>query len=306
MADEYDSPWKEIIEDYFSEFMAFFFPQAHADIDWQRGYESLDQELQQIVRDAALGRRLADKLMRVWRRDGQRQMVLVHIEIQGQYDADFAKRMYIYNYRLFDRYDESVVSLAILGDERSSWRPNQYTQELWGCRTGITFPVIKLLDYQDDWPTLEASVNPFAVVVMAHLRTQMTRRDAAGRLQWKLRLVRQLYERGLARQDILDLFRFIDCVMALPEALESRFRDDVIRFEAEMNMPYITSIERRGIEQGIEQGKRAVLRRLLTQRFGVLPSWVEPRLDTARAEQLDAWTDRLIESSDLDELFSDE
>jgi hypothetical protein len=147
MADEYDSPWKEIIEDYFSEFMAFFFPQAHADINWQRGYESLDQELQQVVRDAALGRRLADKLMRVWRRDGQRQMVLVHIEIQGQYDADFAKRMYIYNYRLFDRYDESVVSLAILGDERSSWRPNQYTQELWDCRTGITFPVIKLLDY---------------------------------------------------------------------------------------------------------------------------------------------------------------
>jgi len=240
--------------------------------------------------------------MRVWRRDGQRQMVLVHIEIQGQYDADFAKRMYIYNYRLFDRYDESVVSLAILGDERSSWRPNQYTQELWGCRTGITFPVIKLLDYQDDWPTLEVSVNPFAVVVMAHLRTQMTRRDAEGRLQWKLRLVRQLYERGLARQDILDLFRFIDWVMTLPEALENRFRDDVIRFEAEMSMPYITSIERRGIEQG----KRAVLRRLLTQRFGVLPSWVELRLDTARAEQLDAWTDRLIESSDLDELFSDE
>jgi hypothetical protein len=63
MADDYDSPWKEIIEDYFSEFMAFFFPQAHADIDWQRGYESLDQELQQVVRDAALGRRLADKLM---------------------------------------------------------------------------------------------------------------------------------------------------------------------------------------------------------------------------------------------------
>ena len=94
--------------------------------------------------------------------------------------------------------------------------------------------------------------------------------------------------------------------MTLPEALESRFRDDVIRFEAEMSMPYITSIERRGIEQGIEQGKRAVLRRLLTQRFGVLPSWVELRLDTARPEQLDAWTDRLIESSDLDELFSDE
>jgi len=37
--------------------------------------------------------------MKVWmrRRDGQVQIVLIHIEIQGEYDADFAKRIYIYN-----------------------------------------------------------------------------------------------------------------------------------------------------------------------------------------------------------------
>src|SRR5712691_12375256 len=60
---DYDSPWKEMLDGYFPAFMAFFFPEAHADIDWSRGYESLDTELQQIVRDAALGTRLADKLM---------------------------------------------------------------------------------------------------------------------------------------------------------------------------------------------------------------------------------------------------
>jgi hypothetical protein len=102
---DYDSPWKEMLDGYFPAFMAFFFPEAHADIDWTRGYESLDTELQQIVRDAVLGTRLADKLMKVWRRDGIEQMVLVHTEIQGARDADFAKRMYVYNYRLFDRYD---------------------------------------------------------------------------------------------------------------------------------------------------------------------------------------------------------
>jgi hypothetical protein len=63
--------------------MAFFFPEAHAAIDWARGYESLDTELQQIVRDAALGTRLADKPMKVWRRDGAEQIILIHTEIQG-------------------------------------------------------------------------------------------------------------------------------------------------------------------------------------------------------------------------------
>ena len=59
---EYDSPWKEIIQLYFEDFMLFFFPQVHQEIDWNKGFEFLDQELQQVVRDAELGKRLVDKL----------------------------------------------------------------------------------------------------------------------------------------------------------------------------------------------------------------------------------------------------
>jgi hypothetical protein len=47
-----------------------FFPRAHADIDWSRGYETLETELQQVVREAALGPHRADKLVKVWLRDG--------------------------------------------------------------------------------------------------------------------------------------------------------------------------------------------------------------------------------------------
>jgi hypothetical protein len=31
---DYDSPWKEMLDGYFPAFMAFFFPEAYADIDW--------------------------------------------------------------------------------------------------------------------------------------------------------------------------------------------------------------------------------------------------------------------------------
>ena len=59
---DYDSPWKEMLELYFQEFMAFFFPEIATEIEWEAGYEFLDKELQQVVRDADLGRRIADKL----------------------------------------------------------------------------------------------------------------------------------------------------------------------------------------------------------------------------------------------------
>ena len=43
VTNDYDSPWKEILETYFEECMAFFFPDVHRDIDWSRDHEFLDK-----------------------------------------------------------------------------------------------------------------------------------------------------------------------------------------------------------------------------------------------------------------------
>ena len=59
-------------------------------------------------------------VFKVWRGDGQETWVLIHIEVQAQVDADFSERMFVYHYRLFDRFRRPVVSLAILGDEHQS------------------------------------------------------------------------------------------------------------------------------------------------------------------------------------------
>ncbi len=120
----YDSPWKEALELYFEPFMEFFFPQAHREIDWQRGYTFLDKEFQQIVKESKVGKLFVDKLVKVWRRDGEQAWVLIHVEIQSQVDSNLAKRIYQYHYRIFDRYDQQVVSLAVLGDTQASWRPH--------------------------------------------------------------------------------------------------------------------------------------------------------------------------------------
>jgi Putative transposase, YhgA-like len=183
---DYDSAWKEALERFFEEFISFFFPEAHSGIDWSKGYEFLDKELQQVVRDAELGRRLADKLVKVWSKDGEEAWVLVHIEVQANVDTSLAKRMYVYNYRIFDRYDRKVASLAVLADRQAAWRPSGYGYTLWGCKVGIEFPVVKLLDHETRRAELEQNLNPFAIIVMAHLKTQATHSDEQGRLQWKL------------------------------------------------------------------------------------------------------------------------
>lgn len=98
---------------------------------------------------------------------------------------------------------------------------------------------------------------------MAHLKAKETCQDNQRRKQWKVDLTKRLYEKGYQREDIINLFRFIDWVMRLPEDLENSFWQEVTQYEEEKKMPYITSVERRGIEQGIkqglEEGKRQVL-----------------------------------------------
>ncbi len=56
--------------------------------------------------------------------------------------------------------------------------------------------------------------------------------------------MRLLFERGYSRQDILELFRFIDWLIELPEDIERQFQDELTEITEEKKMPYVTSIER--------------------------------------------------------------
>ena len=61
--------------------MQFFFSQAYTVIDWKQPYEFLDKELQQLEPDAEVGKRLVDKVAKVWLRGGEQAWVLVHVEV---------------------------------------------------------------------------------------------------------------------------------------------------------------------------------------------------------------------------------
>lgn len=309
MADErtdFDSPWKDILEAYFPEFMAFFFPAVHREIDWAQGYEMLDKELQQVAREAKLGKRLADKLVKVWTLAGEQVWVMVHIEVQSQREPGFAQRMYTYNYRLRDRFSRLVASFAVLSDDSPSWRPNRFQAELWGCRTTFQFPTVKLLDYGQDWAALEASDSPFAIVVMAHLKTLETRNDPAERGQWKLRLVKGLYQKGYDRQEIIDLLRFIDWLVNLPEALEQAFWQALLTYQEERRMKYVMSIERfaeaRGRQRGAEEERRELILRQLSRKLGTLPDEPRSQISNLSSSQLEDLSEALLDFAALSDL----
>ena len=311
---DYDSPWKKALEVYFKECIQFFFPEMASDVDWRKGYVFLDKELRQVSRNAALGRRYGDKLVQVHRKDGQDEWVLVHIEVQGQKKSNFTKRMYSYNYRIFDLFDRKVASLAILTDDNSHWRPDHFSYELWGSKAGLWFPTVKLLDYKEDWEKLEASVNPFASVVMAHLKALETAGDNELRYRWKLLLINRLYKLGYCREDVVRLFQFIDWAMSLPDELEEGLWREIQKIEEETKMEYVTSVERIGIKKGMQEGMQRgmqegmqreamkFLSRQIARRFQVSSDSVHPMFAGLTTEQLEELGEVFVDAESLDEI----
>jgi len=180
---------------------------------------------------------------------------------------------------------------------------------LLGCEMSLVFPIVKLQDYANRLAQLLEHENPFALVTAAHLLTQKTRQQMHRRRQLKWRLTKLLYQRNWDRQRIIDLFRVIDWMMHLPPALDARLRNGVLQLERRRAMPYITSIERIGMEMGRQEGRaegRAeILLEVLAARFGGLANTVQARVAVGSAEQLSAWARRAASATTLDEVFGD-
>jgi hypothetical protein len=193
-----------------------------------------------------------------------------------------------------------VVSLAVLTDDAAFPRPAEYRREHWGCRLVFQFPTVNIMGFGADWGRLETDPNPFALVVMAHIKARSVKEGPA-RKEWKLHLVRLLVERGYNRADILELFRFIDWLITLPENLAIVFKDNVNDLMEEKKMPYVTSIERlakkegekigekrgeaRGEARGIQKGYREAILELLKSRFNETPEDISAEISRVENPQ---------------------
>jgi Domain of unknown function (DUF4351) len=151
---------------------------------------------------------------------------------------------------------------------------------------------------------------------MAHLKTMETQPNPEQRKVWKLSLIRGLYDRGLDRQDILNLYKFIDWLMLLPEGLEKTLWNELKIFEEERKVTYVTTGERigfeqgmqqgvqQGIQQGVQQGELTIVLRLLTRRVGGIAPDIEAEIRTLSLTQVETLGEALLDfsqPSDLDD-----
>ena len=264
------------------------------------GIISSEYSLRAVVQDAELGKRFVDKLVRVNVLNGDKKWIYIHVEVQGTKQAEFAKGIFVYNYRIFDRYDRPVASLAVLADTHKQWKPTSYSLTVLGCSHTFNFLMAKLTDYEERLDELLESDNVFGWITAAHILTQKTRKQHQERYEAKLRVVRILYQHRWDKQRIIDLLYIADWLMQLPDWLNSRIWQELETIEKKEKMEYITSIER----LGMVRGESRILKKLLECRFGLLPEWVSEQIKCAKSKDLEAWCEAVLTAPTLEAVFN--
>jgi hypothetical protein len=93
---------------------------------------------------------------------------------------------------------------------------------------------------------------------------------------------------------VIELFRFIDRMMALPPELQQQFKQEVKTYQEERKMPLLSRIEeeameagiQRGIQRGILQTRREDIKEILEMRFENIPLSLNEALNKINDELL--------------------
>ena len=118
---KYERPdllWKGIIEDFIEELLQFFYSEIEEERDKSKKIEFLDKFLKQINPDSEEENRRADLLIKVPLKGGKEKWILLHIEVQGYEDPNFARRMFTYFYRTYDRFNIDIETIDRKGTMR--------------------------------------------------------------------------------------------------------------------------------------------------------------------------------------------
>lgn len=303
---EESCPWRAVLRQFFAEFMQFYFPAAHAEIDWDQPYqflpstEAVCQPSMQLMIRVALRPSVALA--------GSHCVLHLLLAFEPLPAPEIVRIMQHTHCRLFFDTREPCAGLALLASSPDSLPPPSQTGCL-GTASGWFFPCVGFNDFKGQEAALLVDDNPFALLTLAHLIGAASPHDMGWRYQQKWRLVRSLFERNWPRERIILLFLALDWCLPLPPRWAQQLWQDIEQFEEQQIMRYVSSVERfireREWQQGYQKGEANLLQQLLARRFGELPIWVGMQLEQGSASDRLAWLERALQAERLEQVFDE-
>ncbi|MFD0672381.1 Rpn family recombination-promoting nuclease/putative transposase [Cohnella sp. GCM10027633] len=248
----HDEAFKKLLQTFFAEFIALFFPELDRLLDHSRTRLLMQELLVDIVGEEA---RTLDLLVETRYRDTE-AYVLVHLEPQSYRQEDFAERMFIYFGRLFERHRKEhrlILPIAVFTAD-DGWEAEAGFEMSVPGRSILSFRYWSVSLRKQDWRKFVLSDNPVAAALLANMgyNKKEKRELRIAYLRMILRLKGRIDDARLA------LIMSVSDIYYEPniEEDESILRELLSRDpdKEEKIMELMPAWKRWGIEEGMEKG----------------------------------------------------
>jgi predicted transposase YdaD len=249
-----DLLWKAMLEGCFPDFLRFFISNADEIFDFTKEIQFLDKELAKLFPESKNKNRRADKLAKVFMKDGTEKWILAHVEIQGYVDDEFGFRMFQYYYRIREKYGQPVMAFAILTDDNPNYRPSEFTEGFLNTKLLYQYETLKLSDYRPE--DFQKTDNIFAFALEVAWYGLIVNKPKKGETlyQLKMNLFRRVQKKGYNANDFRQILKFLKNYVSFVN------EEMLIKFEEETDKPIksmgiIETVETYYKTYGVREGK---------------------------------------------------
>ena len=251
-----DRSWRDVLTENVDDAILFFKPDIAADRDYDKKPLLLPTEFPAIGGDSDKGMRNSDIGLSISLKSGIDQRLAFHIEQQHAHDKDFALRMFQGYYRMSDKLQIPVTSLAIFTGNLSPIAV--YATACYGTELSFKYNVYHVASV--DVKELERDERIFALVVLAARRMLDAGGDPEKRGLYSMELLKLMRERGYDAKRMRSLQKFVYRILQIKD----KKIDPKVREVWSMQLiPIDEAIREIEIRDAKEEGKIEVARSML-------------------------------------------
>ena len=266
---DYDNLFKTVIRRYFWEALEIFLPALYEAADKTEAPEFLDKEMEKVTFDLNEGANRTDLLVRIKLKNGAQELILCHLEIQGEGgggDGGLPTRMYRYKQMIYLKHGEEPVGIAVMTAPRPRDEKASYSWERFGVRVAYDYINVNVIKLEDD--VFLAKDSRIGLVLYAAKCAYLSGNDEGEKFRY-LRLISSLWaERGWEKDDKRLILLAINYLINLKDevyAKEFLTHMESLSMNEEDKEMYVSVFERIGKKEGRKEERAETTRNMLSK-----------------------------------------
>lgn len=160
----HDQLFKNLIHNFFAEFLEAFFPEIHKYVD----FSTVKPMSEEVFTDLVKGRSKRADIVIETKLKGEDTFIIIHVEPQSSHESNFHERMYHYFSLLYNKYRKPILPIAIFSYDDNHTEHSQFTIQFPFYHV-LTFNFLILELRKKNWRAYIESDNPVAAALLSKM-----------------------------------------------------------------------------------------------------------------------------------------